>query len=135
MLSTLWEDDTVKLAESVSWQDEHVSALNNIDRRESPREDTNLRARVFYGPGMAHWADCSIVDLSKGGARLQISSIYPLPPRFIVLQLQGGMAYDVRTRWRRGDMTGVAFDAQTQIANTTEERLAPARQAWEALKS
>ena len=135
MLSTLWEDDKVKLAESVSCQEEPVSALKDIDRRESPRQDTNLRARVFYGPAMAHWADCSIVDLSKGGARLQISSIYPLPPRFIVLQLQGGIVYDVRTRWRRGDMTGVAFDAQTQIANNTEARLAPARQAWDALKS
>ena len=112
-----------------------MSALNNIDRRESPREDTNLRARVFYGPGMAHWADCSIVDLSKGGARLQISSIYPLPPRFVVLQLQGGVAYDVRTRWRRGDMTGVAFDAQTQIETNTEERLIGVQKAWEALRA
>ncbi len=135
MLSTLWEDDKVKLAESVSCQEEPVSALNDIDRRESPRQDTNLRARVFYGPALAHWADCSIVDLSKGGARLQISSIYPLPPRFVVLQLQGGVVYDVRTRWRRGDMTGVAFDAQTQIATSTEERLASARQAWDALKT
>jgi len=135
VLSTLWEDDKVKLAESVSCQEEPVSALNDIDRRETPRQDTNLRARVFYGPALAHWADCSIVDLSKGGARLQISSIYPLPPRFVVLQLQGGVVYDVRTRWRRGDMTGVAFDAQTQIATNTEERLASARHAWDALKS
>ncbi len=125
----------VKLVESVSCQEEPVSALKDIDRRESPRQDTNLRARVFYGPTLTHWADCSIVDLSKGGARLQISSIYPLPPRFVVLQLQGGVVYDVRTRWRRGDMTGVAFDAQTLIAASTEERLAPARQAWDALKS
>lgn len=112
-----------------------MTAANPIDRREFPREDTNLRARVFYGQGMAHWADCTIADMSKGGARLQISSIYPLPPRFVVLQLQGGVAYDVRVRLRRGDMTGVAFDAQTQVATNTEARLAPARQAWEALKA
>ena len=124
----------VKLAESVSCQEEPVNAANPIDRREFPREETNLRARVFYGQGMAHWADCMIADLSKGGARLQISSIYPLPPRFILLQLQGGVAYDVRTRWRRGDMTGVAFDARTDVSTSTEARLAPARQAWEALK-
>jgi hypothetical protein len=29
----------------------------------------------------------------------------------------------------------VAFDAQTQVATNTEARLAPARQAWEALKA
>ena len=135
MLSTLWEDDKVKLAESVSCQEEPVSALNDIDRRESPRQDTNLRARVFYGPAMAHWADCSIVDLSKGGARLQISSIYPLPSRFVLLQLLGGVVYDVRVRWRRGDMTGVSFDAQVNIENSTEERLAIVQKAWTALRA
>ncbi len=112
-----------------------MTAQNDIDRREHPREDTSLRARVFYGQGMAHWADCTIVDLSKGGARLQISAIYPLPPRFVVLQLNGGMVYDVRTRWRRGDMTGVAFDAQSHIETNTEERLTAARHAWHALKA
>jgi len=112
-----------------------VSAPDYSDRREHPREPTNLRARVFYGQGMAHWADCMIVDLSKGGARLQVSSIYPLPSRFVVLQLLGGMVYDVRVRWRRGDMTGVSFDAQTEIESSTEERLVIVQKAWEALRA
>ena len=112
-----------------------MSAPDYTDRREHPRELTSLRARVFYGKEMAHWADCSIVDLSKGGARLQISAIYPLPSRFVVLQLLGGVVYDVRVRWRRGDMTGVSFDAQTQIETSKEERLAIVHQAWSALKA
>ena len=112
-----------------------MSEPNYIDRREHPREPTNLRARVFYGQGMAHWADCTIVDLSKGGARLQISSIYPLPSRFVLLQLLGGMVYDVRVRWRRGDMTGISFDAQTEIETNKEERLAIVHKAWSALKA
>ena len=70
-----------------------MSDTSYLDRREHARESANLRARVFYGQGMAHWADCMIVDLSKGGARLQISSIYPLPSRFVVLQLLGGVVY------------------------------------------
>lgn len=105
------------------------------DRREHPREATSQRARVFYGPGMAHWADCVIVDLSRGGARLQVASIYPLPPRFVVLQLADGLVYDVRTRWRRGDMTGVAFDAKTSLETNTDERLANIHKAWTALKA
>ena len=112
-----------------------MSDTSYLDRREHARESANLRARVFYGQGMAHWADCMIVDLSKGGARLQISSIYPLPSRFVVLQLLGGVVYDVRVRWRRGDMTGVSFDAQTQIESSKEERLAIVHQAWSALKA
>ena len=110
-----------------------MTAPDYSDRREHPREPTNLRARVFYGQGMAHWADCSIVDLSKGGARLQISSIYPLPSRFVLLQLLGGVVYDVRVRWRRGDMTGVSFDARTELETNSDERLAGVQKAWLAL--
>ena len=116
-------------------QDAIVNAPDYTDRREHPRELTSLRARVFYGKEIAHWADCTIVDLSKGGARLQISAIYPLPSRFVVLQLLGGVVYDVRVRWRRGDMTGVSFDAQTQIETNTEERLVGVQKAWEALRA
>jgi len=112
-----------------------VTASDYSDRREHPREPTNLRARVFYGQGMAHWADCTIVDLSKGGARLQISSIYPLPSRFVLLQLLGGVVYDVRVRWRRGDMTGVSFDARTELESSSEERLAEVQKAWLALRA
>lgn len=112
-----------------------MTASDYSDRREHPREPTNLRARVFYGHGMAHWADCTIVDLSKGGARLQISSIYPLPSRFVLLQLLGGVVYDVRVRWRRGDMTGVSFDARTELESSSEERLAEVQKAWLALRA
>lgn len=112
-----------------------TTPIDYDDRREHPREPTALRARVFYGQGMAHWADCTIVDLSKGGARLSISAIYPLPSRFVVLQLLGGMVYDVRVRWRRGDLTGVSFDAQTNIETNTEERLATVQKAWTALRA
>lgn len=112
-----------------------MTAPDYSDRREHPRESTNLRARVFYGQGMAHWADCVIVDLSKGGARLQISSIYPLPSRFVLLQLLGGVVYDVRVRWRRGDMTGVSFDARTELETNSEARLADVQKAWIALRA
>lgn len=112
-----------------------MSTPDYSDRREHAREPTNLRARVFYGQGMAHWADCTIVDLSKGGARVQISSIYPLPSRFVLLQLLGGVVYDVRVRWRRGDTTGVSLEARTDIETNSDERLAGVQKAWLALRA
>lgn len=108
---------------------------DNIERRLHPREPTNLRARAFYGQGLTLWADCTILDLSQGGARLQISSIYPLPPRFVLLQLLGGMVYDVRIRWRRGDMTGVAFDDRRSIEAATAAGYTEIQKAWSALKA
>ena len=125
----------IKPAESLCGDHARVIQTNHQDRREHPRAAAVARARVFYGQQMAHWADCTIVDLSKGGARLQISAIYPLPSRFVVLRLADGVVYDVRVRWRRGDMTGVAFDASTQLEDNQEDRLAAVRQAWSALRA
>lgn len=103
------------------------------DRRAHPREVVNLWARAFYGPKRELWADCTMVDLSKGGAKVQISEIYPLPGRFRLMQVRGGIVYDVRLRWRRGDLTGVAFDDQHTIEGSTNPEIAALEPTWRAL--
>lgn len=103
------------------------------DRREHPREVVNLRARALYGPKRELWADCTIVDLSKGGAKLQISEIYPLPGRFRLMQVKGGIVYEVRLRWRRGDLTGVAFDGQQVIEGSAEPDMLALEPTWRSL--
>lgn len=103
------------------------------DRRAHPREVVNLWARALYGPKRELWADCTIVDLSKGGAKLQISEIYPLPGRFHLLQVRGGIVYEARLRWRRGDLTGVAFDSQRTIEDSTDTDLVALEPTWRAL--
>ncbi len=105
------------------------------DRRAHPRVAASYRARAFYGPDNGLWADCTITDLSQGGARLKIASIYPLPGRFMLLQLDGGLVYEARLRWRRGDLTGVAFDGRHDLAVSTVEGLAHIRKTWDALQS
>lgn len=104
------------------------------ERRAHPRVAANFRARGFYGPGNGLWADCTIVDLSQGGARLKIAAIYPLPARFMLLQFEGGLVYEARLRWRRGDLTGVAFDGRHDIATSTREGLSVIRETWDALQ-
>lgn len=104
-----------------------------LDRRVDPREATSQRARALYGPGGSLWADCAITDISKGGAKLQISAVYPLPPRFQLLQVRDGLVLGVRLRWRRGDLTGVAFEGQRLIAGSTDEDLLRLEPIWRAL--
>ena len=103
------------------------------DRREHPREVVNLRARALYGPKRELWADCTIVDLSKGGAKLQISEIYPLPGRFRLMQVKGGIVYEARLRWRRGDLTGVAFDGQQPIEGSADAEMLALEPTWRSL--
>lgn len=103
------------------------------ERRVEERVPVSLRARAFYGHTLALWADCVIANVNKGGAKLQISSVYPLPSRFKLLQIKGGIVYDVRLRWRRGDTSGVAFDDQRQIEGSKDGDLIALAETWRAL--
>ncbi|MES2894983.1 MAG: PilZ domain-containing protein [Pseudomonadota bacterium] len=105
------------------------------ERRAHPRVAANFRARAFYGTNNGLWADCHIVDVSQGGARLKIAQIYPLPGRFMLLQLDGGIVYEARLRWRRGDLSGVAFDGRHDVATSSLDSLALIRQTWDALQT
>lgn len=108
--------------------------LDYHERRAHPRVAANFRARAFYGTDHGLWADCNMVDLSHGGSRLKIGQIYPLPGRFMLLQFEAGVVYEARLRWRRGDLTGVAFDGRHDIATSTADGLAQIRQTWDALQ-
>ncbi len=103
------------------------------ERRAHPREAVSLLARAFYGPNLSFWADCTITDLSKGGAKLQISSVYPLPARFRLLQIKDGVVHEVRLRWRRGDMSGVAFDETRVIQGSQDPEMLALEPTWRAL--
>ena len=66
-----------------------------IERRSEPREPANIRARVMHGKDLALWADCVIRDLSPSGAKIELSHFYKLPPRFVLLRFDIGVAFEV----------------------------------------
>jgi hypothetical protein len=107
---------------------------SNLDRRSETRIAVNVPGRTFHGPNLAIWADCVIRDLSPNGAKIELSHVYRLPPRFVLLHFQAGVAYEVVLKWRRGDLAGMAHEKRHSLAELTEPRLAPAREAWVALQ-
>ena len=90
--------------------------------------------RAYYGENLKMWADCELRDLSTGGAKIHVSALYKLPPRFVLLQHQAGVAYEVILKWRRGDLAGVAFEVRHDLATTEDKRMAAMREAWKALQ-
>ncbi|MBI1198470.1 MAG: hypothetical protein GC203_11465 [Phenylobacterium sp.] len=110
-------------------------ARQYIERRSEPREPVRQPARVLHGPKLALWADCTIRDLSRSGAKLEISHFYKLPPRFVLIQFQEARAIEVVLKWRRSDLAGVAFERIHPLQELEDQRLAPAREAWLALQS
>jgi hypothetical protein len=103
------------------------------ERRSEPRIPANTQARLCYGPKFALWADCIIKDISLGGAKVAVSSIYKLPPEFVLLNFQAGAAFEVQLRWRKADLAGVSFLARHDLATLADPRLAEVRKAWQAL--
>jgi hypothetical protein len=108
-------------------------APNFVERRSEPREPVRQPARVLHGPKLAMWADCVIRDLSRSGAKLELSHFYKLPPRFVLIHFQEARAIEVVLKWRRGDLAGVAFERISMLENLQDPHLEPARAAWLAL--
>jgi hypothetical protein len=87
----------------------------------------------MFGDKLGLWADCTIRDLSASGAKIDLSQLVKLPPRFLLIHLAEGVAFEVVLKWRRGDLAGMAFEKRHNLAEPTEPRLEPARAAWVAL--
>lgn len=105
-----------------------------LERRSEPRVPTSAPGRVLHGDKLALWADCVIKDISQSGAKIELSHFYRLPPRFVLMHFQEGVAFEVVLKWRRGDLAGMAFEHRHQMDQITDPRLAPVVEAWRALQ-
>ena len=81
---------------------------NPEDLRRHPRKQVMRRGAVVHGPTGKSYS-CVIVDVSLGGARLQL--IAPdLPTSDLTLvDGQRGTVHALRVAWRSGPLVGVAF--------------------------
>ncbi len=104
-----------------------------VERRSEPRTPVRAPGRVMFGDKLGLWADCIIRDLSPSGAKIELSQLVKLPPRFLLIHLQEGIAFEVVLKWRRGDLAGMAFEKRHSLTEAVEPRLEPVRAAWTAL--
>ena len=78
------------------------------DQRHSERKPA--RVRVWADPGgVVAATDCTVVDISKDGARVAHASNTILPDRFSLLQDGNTKMADVEVVWRSNGFTGVKF--------------------------
>jgi hypothetical protein len=76
--------------------------------RKTPRTRVTLPAKLNSEEGHL-LCDCRTVDLSKNGARLEVSAPTTLPNRF-TLTLSSDESRSCRVRWRSENCVGVHFD-------------------------
>lgn len=77
------------------------------DRRAQPRKKVRKIGRVLYNDSQA-MIDCTILDISEGGAKLEFANRQVLP-RIFSLQLDDGSVTRCEVRWAKDNFFGVRF--------------------------
>jgi len=77
------------------------------DRRSSPRKKVLKSGKVIFNDSQS-MIDCTILDISEGGAKLEFPSRQVLPRTF-VLQLGDGSVTRCEVRWAKDNFFGVRF--------------------------
>lgn len=86
------------------------------DNRRSPRRIVVEDAWIIDKRGGWSLIDCTIRDISAGGAKLQIDSARDIPACFDLLLEKELQIIPVRIRWRRRNFMGVEFIGEPRRA-------------------
>jgi hypothetical protein len=84
------------------------------DDRAHPREEVMRRGVVVHGATGAS-IPCTIIDISLGGARLQLYAPNLPGDELSLIDADKGTMHDLRVAWRNGDFVGVAFEATVDL--------------------
>jgi hypothetical protein len=101
------------------------------DRRDTPRQRVLLSGKIAYGSGFS--VDCSIRDISRGGACVSLPKNQGAPQELNLVVIRDGVVHKARTAWTRLPMIGLAFEETHDFAQPTPAHLKPLRALWTEL--
>lgn len=99
------------------------------DRRPERRRRTLLGGRVSYDDG-AHVFDCTIRDLSTGGARITVPGQQPIAQNVYLINIRDRVVYEAVVVWNRGGQAGLSFQRTMPIAELADQRLDYLKRLW-----
>ena len=89
-----------------------------------------LKPGVLVQPDGATSCDCSILDISDSGARVRVPRNHTVPPKFMLIDIQGLMVHDVSVMWCNDQSAGVRFEASHAINSAMPDHLKFVRTFW-----
>lgn len=110
-----------------------AAAVTAEDRRTGARRRTLLRGRICHGPDATFSIDCSIKNLTDGGAMVGVPASAELPQTFVLMHVNEGVAYEARLAWRRGDLAGLALGSPFDLKGPVAPEHKALRAIWLAL--
>jgi hypothetical protein len=108
---------------------DQMAAYEGPDRRDQPRAVARLAGKLISADGFLH-PDCTVLDLSVNGARVQISAIIRLPPPAALLLVEEGLLFDAAIAWRRGNETGLVFTSRHDLSDGEPPERPGLRDLW-----
>jgi hypothetical protein len=106
-----------------------VTLAEDDPRRGEARLRALLSGKLVFGlHGLT--ADCTVRNLSSGGAKLQTSLASNLPRELWLILIKKACAYRATIAWRRGDEVGVRFEAEYDLTRATDPDLAIVKRVW-----
>jgi hypothetical protein len=78
-----------------------------VTERRAPRRRTFLGGKAVFGEGQV--VNCTIRDLSEGGAKITLARGDCVPTHFFLIEPRSAMAYKARVSWIKAPDFGVAF--------------------------
>ncbi len=106
-----------------------TAAYQGPDRRDGVRVTARLAGKLISADGFLH-PDCTVLDLSLNGARVQISAIIRLPPPAALLLVDEGLLFDAAVAWRRGNETGLVFTSRHDLSESEPPDRPGLRDLW-----
>jgi len=97
------------------------------ERRSHGRRRGNLAAKLALGTTAA---DCTIRDLSHGGARIEAPSVGSLPDEVYLLILDDGIVVRARCAWADLPWFGLKFLDAEAIEDCTRPQCEPLKRVW-----
>ena len=103
------------------------------ERRALQRSRTLQRGRICYGLQHAMSFDCMIRNLTEAGAMLRVAANQAIPERFTLLHVNGGIAFEAKLSWRRGEDAGAEFLSRHDLKGSVDDEYRALRHVWVAL--
>jgi hypothetical protein len=80
-----------------------------VDRREHRRTEVSFETHVFVRGRLPTLLPCNVLDISSGGAKVQIGVPYALPRQVFLLRDERENIYECETVWQDEQTAGLAF--------------------------
>ena len=82
-----------------------------VEQRTDPRRRVVKGTKIAYGD-FVFVQDCTVRDLSTGGARIAVTAAIELPEEFFLVFTTDRILRKARVKWRKANEVGVTFEGE-----------------------